>query len=115
MIYHIIESRAPPGATNEPASGARLRSRRPAGMAGTLGLDARELRPHLSIVYALVAYGILRVVFAHVVGTGGFATPSSLDKGPAAFAPMMLVGANHGPRGRAAGRHIPERSPAVLH
>ena len=51
----------------------------------------RELRPHLSIAYALVAYGILRVVFTHVVGTGGFATPGSLDKGLAVFALVMLV------------------------
>jgi hypothetical protein len=52
---------------------------------------ARELRPHLSIVYALVAYSVLRVVFVHVVGTGGFATPGSLDKGLAAFALVILV------------------------
>jgi hypothetical protein len=42
-------------------------------------------------MYGLVAYGILRVVFAHVVGAGGFATPGSLDKGLAAFALVMLV------------------------
>ena len=52
---------------------------------------SRELRPYLSIAAALVAYAILRVVFTHVVGTGGFATPGSLDHGLAAFALVMLV------------------------
>jgi hypothetical protein len=42
-------------------------------------------------VPGLAAYGVLRVVFEHVVGTGGFATPGSLDQGLAAFAFVMVV------------------------
>lgn len=52
---------------------------------------SRELGPYRSIVSALVVYGVLRIVFAHVVGSGGFATPGSLDRGLAAFALVMLV------------------------
>lgn len=52
---------------------------------------SRELRPYRSIVSALVVYGVVRLVFAHVVGSGGFATPGSLDKGLAAFALVVLV------------------------
>jgi len=52
----------------------------------------RELRPYLSLAPGLVAYGILRIVFAHVVGNQGFVTPSgSPDKGLVVFALVMLV------------------------
>jgi len=52
----------------------------------------RELKPYASLVPGLVAYGILRVVFAHVVGSQGFVTPSgSPGKGLVAFALVMLV------------------------
>lgn len=52
----------------------------------------RELRPYVALVPVLVAYGILRVVFAHVVGSQGFVTPSgSPGKGLVTFALVMLV------------------------
>jgi len=52
----------------------------------------RELKPFASLVPGLVAYGILRVVFSHVVGSGGFATPEGVPStGLAVFALVMLV------------------------
>ena len=52
----------------------------------------RELKPFASLAPGLVAYGILRVVFSHVVGSSGFATPEgALNTGLAAFALVMLV------------------------
>jgi hypothetical protein len=52
----------------------------------------RELMPFRSLAAALIAYAILRVVYAHVVGIQGFTTDDgSLDRGLAAFALVMLV------------------------
>jgi len=53
---------------------------------------ARELRPYAALAAGLLAYGILRVVFAHVAGSEGFATPAGLlDKRLAVFTLVMLV------------------------
>lgn len=52
----------------------------------------RELKAFMLPASGLLAYGILRVVFSHVVGSGGFATPEGVpDKGLAVFVLVMLV------------------------
>jgi hypothetical protein len=52
----------------------------------------RELKPFLSLVLPLVAYAVLRIVFARVVGTSGFLNPSgSISKGLAVFGFVVLV------------------------
>jgi hypothetical protein len=52
----------------------------------------RELQPYASLVIGLVAYGILRVVFAHVMGSNGLVTPSGApSKALAVFGLVMLV------------------------
>jgi hypothetical protein len=67
----------------------RVRQRWRTWRASRLGA---ALGPYLALVPGLVAYGVLRVVFAHVVGSQGFVTPSgSPNKALAAFALVMLV------------------------
>jgi hypothetical protein len=52
----------------------------------------RELRPFWVLAAGLVVYGILRLVFAGVVGGGGLVTPSgSVDGGLALLGLVMLV------------------------
>ena len=52
----------------------------------------REARPFVMVALGVAAYGLLRVVFVHVVGSQGFVTPSgSPGMGLVAFAVVMLV------------------------
>ena len=52
----------------------------------------RELRPFLAPVLSVVGYGVLRAVFLHMIGSGGFATPEGvLDRGLAGFGLVVLV------------------------
>jgi hypothetical protein len=52
----------------------------------------RELAASRTLISGLICYGVLRVIYAHIVGSHGLLTPSGgIDSGAAIFSIVMLV------------------------